>query len=89
MAEQITREEWLAELERLQQQGRQDEGRTARELAEVWKCSTKLALIRLQRLAAEGRLAVGRRRGFRLDGTAYLTPVYRLKKIGTGKASGT
>lgn len=73
----ITRDEWLAELERVMGQQNPDSGgMTAQELADTWGCCRAVALKRLKLL--QPRLVVSRRRHVGLDGKAGMVPCYRL-----------
>lgn len=78
----ITVNEWLAELERLQR--RSDEGATTDELAEAWGCHRMTALVRLRQLVRQGRVVCGFRQSERIDGRPYRVPVYRIKPRGRG-----
>ena len=74
----ITRDEWLKELERVMvsRKGTVD-GMTARELAGVWGCCTRVALERLHLLRA--RLVVGTKPSVAISGRNTTIPCYRLK----------
>jgi hypothetical protein len=82
----ITRDEWLAELERVMaQRGPGGDGLTAGELAEKWGCCRRVALERLKML--QGRLDVGSRRGLSVAGRPTQVPCYRLKPVEVRRAA--
>lgn len=77
MSATITRDEWIAELERVMRLQRSDsDGLSSQELAEAWGCCRKMALDRIKLL--KGRLVVGRRRDTAVDGKACIVPTYKL-----------
>jgi len=69
----------LLEAIRAAQARTNDEGLTSEEVAVLLGCTRKLALARLKPLAAQGKLIVGRRRDYRLDGIPCLIPVYSIR----------
>ena len=74
----ITRDEWLAELERVMAaRDPKADGLTARELADQWGCCTRVALDRLGMLRE--RVTVGYKRGTSISGRNTMVPCYRLK----------
>lgn len=73
---EITVNEWLDELVALGK--RNDEGSTAKELADSAGCSVKIMLVRLGQAKSLGRLEVGFRTTSRLDGRSLQVPVYRV-----------
>jgi hypothetical protein len=75
----ITRDEWLAEFERVLADVRQreSEGLTTEELCAAWGVSAKTVYLRLKGM--RDRVVVGRRSGISLDGKPMLTPCYKLK----------
>ena len=78
MSVQITSDEWLSELERVMRARKPDaEGLTTQELAEVWGCCTRVALLRLSLL--KDRLIVGQRHIVSISGRGAVSPTYRLK----------
>lgn len=81
-----TTEQWFKELEALR--GRDDEGVSVIELAEIWGVSLNVARERLSRLNREGRIALGWKNSVRIDGRANRTPVYRLKDAPLPKEGG-
>lgn len=70
----IEYEEWVKELNSLQRKN--DPGKTAREIAEVWGVSQRIAYERLRRLNQMGRVRMGHRMEPRLDGKLFPMPVY-------------
>jgi hypothetical protein len=87
MSTKITRDEWLAELERLgiALDSVDDDGRTAEEWAERWHCAYKTAQKRLRLLHRKGCLRPGRRNAIRIDGSRTRIPVYVIVKPEKGK----
>jgi len=79
MSEQITRDEWMAEVERVLRETPRhaDEGLTAREWGEAWDIGTKAALERLRLLGP--RIVSGRRTIIDRAGRANTTFCYRLR----------
>lgn len=76
MADPIRVDEWMAELQRLED--RKPDGFTSAELAQAMGCSIKTALLRLNRLAAAGSVVhAGERTSRTVSGRRCLTPVYR------------
>jgi hypothetical protein len=75
----ITREEWLAELE-LVSARKSDAGLTAEQLQDLWDCCPNTARRRLRLLGRQGRLVVGRTYRRDLTGRVLPVPVYRIKK---------
>ncbi len=55
-----------------------DKGLTSEQIAEVMGCSRTLALAKLKPLQKAGKLIVGHKRDYRLDGVPCKIPVYRL-----------
>lgn len=55
-----------------------DEGLTSEEIAGIMGCSRQLALVKLKPLARAGKLIVGRKRDYRLDGVPCVVPVYTI-----------
>jgi hypothetical protein len=82
----ITRDEWLKELERVMasRTGMQG-GMTARELAGLWGCCTRVALERLHLLS--DRLVVGHKPTVSISGRNTLVPCYRLKPVEMKRAA--
>lgn len=72
----ITRDEWLAEVERVMRQRNSDDGITAQELADKWGCCRPVALRRLGMI--RDRLIIGQRRVLGISGKATYTPTYKL-----------
>jgi hypothetical protein len=73
----ITRDEWLAELERVMRQRQPDSGgMTAQELADQWEVCRPVALKRLGMI--RDRLVVSQRRIIGIGGKATYAPTYRL-----------
>ena len=87
MAEAITVEEWLAELERLQQKAGvpQDGEYTTVELSQQTGKNKRWVLERLAEAKATGRLAVGRRRVECVDGRMGWVGTYRLLRHNVGE----
>jgi hypothetical protein len=82
----ITRDEWLAELERVMaHRGPGADGLTAKELAERWGCCRRVALERLQLL--HDRLVVGNKRALSVAGRQTQVPCYKLKPVETRRAA--
>ena len=74
----ITRDEWLAELERVMAaRDPKAYGLTSDELAVQWGCCKRVALDRLKMLG--DRLTVGYKRGTSISGRNTMVPCYRLK----------
>lgn len=67
---------WLEELASIGRHN--DEGHTARELADLAGVTVKSILMRLQKANAAGRLVVGTRTTYRIDRRPTTTPVYRV-----------
>ncbi|GAG00271.1 unnamed protein product [marine sediment metagenome] len=77
MTAAITMDEWLAEFEKVSEfQG--DEGATVRELSEQMGHESKWVRDHLREAIDKGRVAVGRRKYLRIDGTLTMVPVYRI-----------
>lgn len=55
-----------------------DEGLTSEEIAALMGCNRRLALERVKVLAKQGRVVVGWKRDYRLDGLPCRVPVYRI-----------
>ena len=70
----IEYEEWANELQSLQRKN--DPGKTAREIAEVWGVSQRIAYERLGKLNRMGRIRMGHRMEARIDGKLFPMPVY-------------
>lgn len=68
----------LLEAIRQATQERNDDGMTSEEIAELLGCTRRLALEKLKPLQRSGKLSVGRKRDYRLDGVPCLIPVYRI-----------
>jgi hypothetical protein len=82
----ITRDEWLAELERvLAQRDPKADGLTSGELAEKWGCCRRLALERLNLM--KDRLSVGKKRMSSIDGRNTLVACYKLKPVEVKRAA--
>ncbi len=79
MPPRIKQDEWLAELESALQT-RNDEGMTAKEIADRLHLNITSARKQLAAIAAQGRLIVGRRTITRIDGYRNTTPVYRIRR---------
>lgn len=79
MPKEITREEWLKELEAINN-FRDGEGMTCDELASELSMSVRMVRKLLQKLLQLRRLRVGRRRMTRIDGVKAVVPVYTLAK---------
>lgn len=74
----ITVDEWQKEIERVM--GRSsDKGLTARELSKKFRVSSRTMRERLKVLHEAGRLGVGRRQVFSIDGRPGECPVYWIK----------
>lgn len=63
---------------RLAQTKTNDEGLTSEEIAELMGISRPIALQKLKPLAIAGKLIVGRKSSYRLDGVPCKIPVYRI-----------
>lgn len=75
----ITKDEWLAELERLQVERAQPDGMTSQEMADALKI-TKSAMMKKLNLAHRlGRLESARSVTTGIDGRTIYVPVYKLK----------
>ena len=72
----ITRDEWLAELERVMRRQSDAEGMTAQELADKWGVCRPVALKRLGLI--RDRLIVGQRRSLNIGGKFSMSPTYKL-----------
>ena len=79
MSEQITQDEWLAELERLGTSDG-DEGRTVEEIGEALGHSGRWVRKRLKAGLKAGTIARGHGQRERLDGIMTTVPVYRAVK---------
>lgn len=80
MPEQITVEEWLAELESLGVNGdNATDALTALELAETLGKPVTRVRQALAQIARSGRLEVVRRSSTTIDGRAITVPAYRVK----------
>lgn len=84
--ETITRDEWLAELERLYAHG-SDDGWSVREILDALgrACSDRQRIMirdALRVWIADGRVAPGRARRQSVDGTSRWVPVYRMVQGG-------
>lgn len=53
-----------------------DEGKTVKELMEIWKCGKTHVSANLRRAQDAGILRTGRRQITRIDGIGHWTPVY-------------
>ena len=79
MSVTITRDEWLAEVERVLRQHRPDaDGFTAQELADQWGCCRAVALKRLGMI--RDRLIVGHRSATGISGRHTTVPTYKLAR---------
>ncbi len=77
MADDITLAELLAAFKEAGFSGSEDSpGKTAKELAESWKCSEQKAKKQLERAKAAGYLRVGSRMIVRIDNKPGVAPVY-------------
>lgn len=77
MADKITLEEWLDELQTASNQS--DDGMTVAEMVSVTGRSTRHIHKALTAAKVGGRLVVGRRACESLDGKAIRVPCYRIK----------
>jgi len=73
---QITHEELVAEIERIDKE--HSDGASVTELAAKTGRSRETILARLKTAAAEGRLVVGRKRVFSIDGRPTMVPCYKV-----------
>lgn len=79
-APEITREEWLGELDRLDQlfAGRNTEALTTSEIMAKTGRSRDWVISRLRIAKAEGRLQVTKKRTLQIDGTLCHRPAYQI-----------
>lgn len=78
MSVTITREEWLAELERVMKSPEDGDGMTVLELAEAMGWSEKRTREALHKLNRAKRIAVNRGTRYALDGRRASVPLYRI-----------
>jgi hypothetical protein len=81
----ITRDEWLAELERVMAHRSSSDGLTSQELADRWGVCRRVALERLNRL--RDRVSVGRTAHTGIDGRTTMIACYSLKPGVTKRAA--
>lgn len=76
----ITRDEWMAEIERVMSPGPTDDGmKTINEIATAMGIARPQALQAVRALSAAGRIEVGRGKRLAIDGVLRLIAVYRIK----------
>jgi len=80
---QITHEELIAEIERIDRSG--SDGATVTELAEQTGKSRETILSRLRVMARQGRLVVGRKQIATIHGLPGWAPCYKVLKQKRGK----
>lgn len=78
MSVTITREEWLAEIERVMQSPEDGDGMTVLELAEAMGWCEKRAREALHKLNRAKRIVVTRGTRYALDGRRASVPLYRI-----------
>jgi hypothetical protein len=81
----ITRDEWLAELERVMSQRSSSDGLTSQELAQRWGCCRRVALERLNKL--RDRVVTGRKVHVGIDGRVNMITCYKLKAAEVRRAA--
>lgn len=74
---EVTEAELLAAITESMEQA-DAEGMTSEELAAKLNCSRQLALRKLKPLQKAGKLVVGHKRDYRLDGVPCKVPVYKI-----------
>ena len=79
MSVTITRDEWLAEFERVMRPRRSDPGLTAWELADSLGIPQSRAQRMLKLAHRQGRLICGRKPCIATDGRAIMVPCYQLQ----------
>ena len=75
----ITKDEWLAELERISQAPEDDGYRTADEISRVLDKPVRWVRARLKELQADGRLMCSRKKVPALDGRSFAVPAYKVR----------
>jgi len=72
--------DWLIELDNIRHKSNNDDGYSTRELAEIWKCSEKLARKRISVGMQKGLFTLGKKNIKRIDGIITPITVYCYKK---------